>query len=89
MDKIQAVEWVPCIFDAAVHVHTAAAAAVTLDRGRLIDNGQFVAIGGHAQAVSCDNGYLRKQGPFGLPALAASARMIVSGLRAYRHLNSI
>ena len=72
-----------------IHVHAAAAAGVTLDRCRLIDNGQFVAVGRHADLISGDNGYLGKQGAFRLPALAESASMIVRGLRAYRHFNTI
>ena len=89
MDEVQAVERVPSVFDAAIHVHAAAAAGVTLDRGRLIDDGQFVAVGRNADLISGDNGYLGKQGAFRFPAFAASARMIVRGLRAYRHFNAI
>lgn len=39
-------------FDTAEHVHAAVLAGVALDDGRLVDDGEFVGVGGHGELVA-------------------------------------
>jgi hypothetical protein len=60
---------------------------MALDRRVGIDDLQLLFVGGDLDLVARDDGDLREQGAFRLPALAAAAGMVVRGLRADRHFD--
>src|SRR5215831_1112842 len=73
MDKIEPVERMLCVLDAAIHVHPAIFAGVTLD-GRIgIHDLELVGVLGNTQLVARHNRDLREHCARGLPAFGASA----------------
>ena len=59
--------------DAAEHVHAAVLAGVALDHGRLVDDGEFLAVGGDLQLVAGHDSHDAEDGVGGLPAFGAAA----------------
>lgn len=77
------------ILDSAEHMNATVSARVVLDGSRFVDDLQLVAICGHANVVpghDCNHG---KQSTFGLPALAATAGVIVCASRSHGNLNLV
>src|SRR5262252_1043782 len=89
MDKIEPVERMLGVLDAAIHVHAAIAARVPLD-GRIgVYDLELVGILGNTQLVARHNRDLREQRACGLPAFGASAYVIIGALRCDAHLDRI
>jgi hypothetical protein len=63
--------------DAAVQMHAAVPARVALDRGRGVDNVQFVRVGGDGERGGGEDADDGEQGAGGLPALGAAAGVVV------------
>src|SRR5215813_3300035 len=73
MDKIEPVERMLCVLDAAIHVDAAIFAGVPLD-GRIgIHDLELVGVLGNTQLVARHNRDLREHCARGLPAFGASA----------------
>src|SRR3954447_9965906 len=85
MDKIDAIQRMRFVLDAAVHMHAASFACVALNRRLLIDDRELVAVCLDAQVVTRYHSNLRKKRSFGFPALGASADMIMRRLALYRY----
>src|SRR5205809_7793912 len=80
VDKIETVERMLRVLDAAIHVHAAIFAGVPLD-GRIgIHDLELVCILGNTQLVARHNRHLREQRAFRLPAFGASAYVIIGAL---------
>src|SRR5690606_25067907 len=79
--KVEAVERMAGVFNAAVHMNTAIPAGITLDRCGRIDNRQLVAIGGNADTVPAHGGVWSNGCTCGFPAFASAANMVMSRLR--------
>jgi hypothetical protein len=78
-----------CILDAAIHVHPAIFAGVTLD-GRIgIHDLELVGVLGNTQLVARHNRDLREHCARGLPAFGASAYVIVGALGRNGYLDGI
>jgi hypothetical protein len=89
VDEIESVEWMFRVLDAAVHVHAATGAGVALN-GRIgVDDLELFGILGDAELVARRNGDLREQRARGLPALGASAHVVIGALGGDRHLDGI
>jgi hypothetical protein len=68
-------------FDAAEHVHAAVLAGVTLDRGRLVDDGEFVLVGGDFELFAGYDAHDGEEGVGGLPAFGAAACFFFVSIR--------
>src|SRR6266576_1679893 len=89
MDKIEPVERMLCVLDAAIHVHPAIFAGVPLD-GRVGIHGlELVGTLGNTELVARHNRDLREQRALRLPALGASTDVIIGALRRNAHLYGI
>src|SRR4051812_28097013 len=73
------------VLDTSVHVHATTFARMSLDRGARVDDPQLVAVGGHAQIVTRNDGDLRKQRSARLPAFRTAADVVVGRLPLDRH----
>src|SRR5262245_987074 len=89
MDKIEPVERMFRVLDAAIYVHAAISAGVPLDRRIGVHDLELVGILGNTQLVARHNRDLREQRACGLPAFGASAYVIKSALRCDAHLDGI
>ena len=89
VNKIQTIEGVLGIFDAPVHMHATPRAGVPLDRRVGIHDLQFLGTLADVQLVAWHNGDLRERGASRLPALGASADVIVRRLGTDADLNGI
>ena len=87
MHEVEAIERVRLVFDPAEHVHTATGAGMALDRRIGIDDLQLLLVRGDLELVAGNHGNLGEQGAFRLPALAATAGVVVRGLGADRHFD--
>jgi hypothetical protein len=89
VDKIESIERMLGVLDAAVHVHTASRAGMPLN-GRVGVNG-FELLGtlADAELVAAYNGDLRELRARGLPALGASAHVIIGALACDGHFDRI
>src|SRR5215831_10634837 len=89
VNEIESVQRVALVVDPAVHVDAALLARVPLD-GRLgIHDCELVAVRFDAQVVARDDGDLREQRSFRLPALGAAAHVIVCALTLDRYLDLV
>src|SRR5262245_30499853 len=87
MDKIEPVERMRSVLDAAIHVDAAIFAGVPLD-GRIgIHDLELVGVLGNTQLAARHNRDLREHCARGLPALGASAYVIVGALGRNGHLD--
>ena len=89
MNEIEAMEGMPGVLDAAIHVNAAVLAGIAMDGGGGIRDLKLVPVRRDADAVARHDRDLRKQRAFGLPALRAAAYVIVRALRTDRHLDGI
>jgi hypothetical protein len=62
---------------------------VTLDRGRSIDDGQLMPVGGHVHVAARRNRDLGEGRASRLPAFAAAANVIVGGVAGHRHFDAV
>src|SRR6185437_5908979 len=86
MDKIEPVERMLCVLDAAIHVDAAIFAGVTLDGRVSIHDLEPIGILGSTELIARHNRDLREQRALGLPAFGASAYVIVGALGRDAHL---
>src|SRR5262245_65550050 len=77
------------VLDAAVHVHAAIPAGVSLNGGVGIHDLELFSVLGHTELVARHNGDLREQGARRLPALGASTDVIIGALGRHAHLDGI
>src|SRR5262245_5574126 len=77
------------VLDAAVDVHAAILASVSLNGGVGVHDLELFGILGHTELVARHNGDLREQGARGLPAFGAPTDVIIGALRCNAHLNGI
>lgn len=81
MNKVKALEGV-VLLDATKHVDTALGACVTLDGRALVDNLELVLVGSDAELLLGDDADNGEDGTLGLPALGASAGVVVRDIAA-------
>src|SRR5262245_41901927 len=77
------------VLDPAVHVDAAAATGIALDRGVGIHHVEFFGPLAHLELVTRHDGHLREQRARRLPALGASAHVIVRRLGANLNFHGI
>src|SRR4051812_26471887 len=80
MDKIDAIQGMRLVLDAAIHMDTTSFACVALNSGFLIDDCELVAVRVDAQVVARHHSDLRKKRALGFPALGASTDMVMRTL---------
>lgn len=87
MHKVQALERVIVLLNAAEHVRAAGAASVALNCGVCVDDAQLVGVGGHLDGVFGDDSDDGEECARGFPALGAATGMIVGdvALEVYDH----
>lgn len=88
VDEVQALEGV-VLLDAAEHVNTAVAAGVSLDGSILVDDGELVTIGSDLDLVAGDDGNDGEESALRLPALGASAGVVVQDLAVEGDLDGV
>ena len=81
VNEVQAEERVLGVLDAPEHVDAAGLARVPLDRRIGIHHGELVGVLGDRELVAGNDRHDREQGTFGLPALGATAGVVMRGLR--------
>lgn len=81
MDEIQSVKWMLGIFNPPVHMHTATAARMSLNGGRLVYHFEFVCMGSNLNRFFRYDSDLRKQGAGRPPAFGTTTKVIMSRLR--------
>ena len=86
--KVQPLERVIVLLDAAEHVRAAGAAGVALNCGVCVDDVELVAVGGHLHGVFGDDSDDGEERARGFPAFGAAAGVVVGdvALEAYDHL---
>src|SRR5271168_2328483 len=77
MNEVEAVERMPLVFDAAIHVRAAHLAGMPLDGLRGIDDVKLVAVLEHGHVLARYNGNDRENSALRFPALGAAAGVVV------------
>src|SRR5271167_2916519 len=77
MNEVEAVERVPLVFDAAIHVCAARLAGVPLDGLRGVDDVKLVTVLQHGDILTRHHGDDRKNSALRFPALGTAASVIV------------
>jgi hypothetical protein len=77
------------VLDPAIHVYAALFAGMPLDGCLGIDDRKFVPVRLYVQVFTRDDGNLREERPFRLPAFGAAAHMIVRALAFDRYLDLV
>src|SRR4051794_3669539 len=85
MNEIDTKQRMVLVVDAPVHVHTALLARVALDRGARIGHLQLLLVGRDREVGARRHRNLREERAGGLPALRATAYVIVCALALYRN----
>lgn len=88
VDKVKTLEGV-LLLDATKHVDTTVTAGVSLNGSALVDDGEFVSVGGDLDLVAGDDGDDREESTLRLPAFGAAAGVVVSDLTAEGDLNGV
>ena len=88
MNEVEAMEGMLGVLDPAIHVNTAIPAGMALNGGGAIHDLELVTIRRNAHAVAAHDRDLREQCAVGLPALRATANMVM-GLSLAKTLSAV
>jgi len=80
MDEVEAVERMPLVLDAAIHMRATGLAGMPLDCRRSIDDVKLVTIFEHLHIVARDDGDDGEGRPVGFPAFGAAAGVVVGDI---------
>jgi hypothetical protein len=89
MHEIETMERMDFVFDAADHVRAAGGAGVALDGRAGIDDRQLLSMRNDVDLLAGNDGDLREQGAFRLPALGATACVVERGLGLACHFDAV
>lgn len=88
VDKVETLEGV-IVLNATEQVDTAVTAGVSLNSSALVDDGELVTVGSDLELVAGDDSDDGEESTLGLPALGASAGVVVSDLAAEGDLDRV
>lgn len=88
VDKVETLEGV-IVLNASEQVDTAVTAGVSLDSSALVDNSELVTVGSDLDLVTGNDSDDGEESTLGLPALGASAGVVVSDLAAKGDLDRV
>lgn len=88
VDKVEALEGV-IVLNATKQVDTAVTASVSLNSSALVNNSELVTVGSDLELVAGDDSDDGEESTLGLPALGASAGVVVSDLAAEGDLDRV
>src|SRR5436305_2115527 len=89
MDEVEAVERMPLVLDAAIHVRATRLARVPLDGLRSVDDVQLVAVLEHANVLARHHRHDGKYSALRFPALGAAAGMVVGDVALDSNLDRL
>lgn len=88
VDKVETLEGV-IVLNATEQVNTAVTAGVSLNSSALVNDGELVTVGSDLELVAGDDSDDGEESTLGLPALGASAGVVVSDLAAEGDLDRV
>lgn len=88
VDKVETLEGV-IVLNATKQVDTAVTAGVSLNSSALVNNSELVTVGSDLELVAGDDSDDGEESTLGLPALGASAGVVVSDLTAEGYLDRV
>src|SRR5260370_41639852 len=89
MDEVEAVERMPLVLDATIHMRAASLAGASLDGRRSVDDVKLVAVLEHLHIVARDDGDDGEGRPVGLPAFGAATGVVVGDIALDAYLDRL